>query len=105
MDEELKKSVLRTGTTTIGIVCKEGIVLAADKRGTYGSDRGVSYIASMDENKIQEVTPEIVVTTAGIASDLQKVIKIIRAELRLKELRTKTKPSVEEGFLKSQAAI
>jgi len=96
-EQEIKKHIRKTGTTTIGIVCKDGIVLAADKRGSYGGSGGVSYIASRDENKIQEVTKEIVVTTAGVASDLQKVIKIIRAELKLKELKGKRKPEIKEA--------
>jgi len=97
MDEELKKHVRKTGTTTLGIVCKDGIVLAADKRGTYGGEGGVSYIARSEENKIQKVNNQIVVTTAGVASDLQKVIKLTRAELRLKELRSKQRPTVKES--------
>ena len=28
---------LKTGTTTVGIVCKDGLVLAADKRATAGN--------------------------------------------------------------------
>jgi proteasome beta subunit len=95
--KELKKHIRKTGTTTVGIVCKEGIVLAADKRGSYGGEGGVSYIASKDEQKIQEVNENIIVTTAGVASDLQKVIKIVRAELKLKELRTKQKPTIKEA--------
>lgn len=97
MEEELKKQIRKTGTTTVGIVCKESIILAADKRGTFGGEGGVSYIASGDEDKIQEVNDRIVVTTAGVASDLQKVIKLTRAELKLKELRSKQIPSIKEA--------
>lgn len=95
--KEIKKYVRKTGTTTIGVVCKDGVVLGADKRGSYGGEGGVSYIASKNENKVQEVTDNIVVTTAGVASDLQKVIKIIRAELKLKELKSKRKPTIKEA--------
>lgn len=97
MDEDLKKHIRKTGTTTVGIVCKDGVVLAADKRGTFGGEGGVSYIASNDEKKIQQVNEWLAVTTAGVASDLQKVIKITGAELRLKELRSKQKPSIKEA--------
>ena len=97
MDTELKKHVRKTGTTTLGIVCKDGIVLAADKRGSYGGDSGVAYIAGKDENKIQEVNEGIIVTTAGVASDLQKVIKITKSELKLKQLRSKIKPSIKQA--------
>ncbi len=97
MDQELKKHIVKTGTTTLGIVCKEGIVVAADKRGTYGGDSGVSYIAGKDQEKIQEVTPEIIVTTAGTASDTRKVIKLVRAELKLKELKSRSKPTIKQA--------
>ena len=99
MDNELKKHIVKTGTTTLGIVCKEGIVIAADKRGSFGTsdNQGVSYIAGKDQKKIQEITPEIIVTTAGTASDTRKVIKLAQAELKLKELRSKTKPSVKQA--------
>jgi proteasome beta subunit len=97
MSEELKKYIRKTGTTTVGIVCKDGIVLAADKKGTFASGGGVVYIAGTDEDKIQEVNDRIIVTTAGVASDLQKVIKLTRAELKLKELRSKKTPSIKES--------
>lgn len=96
MNEELKKHIRKTGTTTVGIVCQGGIVLAADKRGTFGSGDGVSYIAGGDEKKIQEVNDRVIVTIAGVASDLQKVIKLTRAELKLKELKSKQIPTVKE---------
>lgn len=97
MNNELEKHVRKTGTTTIGIVCKDGVILAADKRGTYGGEGGVSYIASKDENKIQEVMDNIIVTTAGVASDLQRVIKLIKAEIRIKELKSKRKITIKEA--------
>ena len=97
MDEDIKKNILKTGTTTLGIVCKDGIVVAADKRGTFGGEGGVSYIAGWDLDKIEEVTPEIIVTTAGTASDTRKNIKIVRAELKLKELKSKSKPTIKQA--------
>ncbi len=97
MDEDLKKHIRKTGTTTIGVVCKEGIVLAADKRGTFGGNDGVSYIAGGEEEKIQKVNDRVIVTIAGVASDLQKVIKLTRAELKLKELKSKQLPTIKES--------
>jgi len=97
MEEDLKNNIRKTGTTTVGIVCKDGVILAADKRGTFGGESGVSYIASWEEDKIQEVNDRIIVTTAGVASDLQKIIKLTRAELKLKELKSKQKATVKEA--------
>lgn len=96
-ESELKKQVLKTGTTTVAIVCKDGIVLGADKRGTFASDGGVVYIASRNEEKIFYVNEDMIVTIAGVVSDVQKVLRITRSELRLKELRSKKKPSIKEA--------
>jgi proteasome beta subunit len=97
MDHELKKYIRKTGTTTIGIVCKDGVLLAGDRKGTYATDSGVIYIAAKDEQKVEQVNDNVIVTVAGVASDLQKVIKIVRSELKLKELKSKKKPSIKEA--------
>jgi proteasome beta subunit len=96
MDDEIKKHVLKTGTLTVGIVCSDGIVFAADNRQTYASGGGVAYIAGRDAEKVQEINERVLVTTAGGASDSRRVIKLVQAEVRLKELKTKTKMSVKQ---------
>src|SRR5690606_20639268 len=90
------KNVLKTGTLTIGIICKEGIVIAADRRQSYGGQGGgVSYIAG-SAKKVQEINERMVATTAGTASDTRRSLDIIRAEIRLKELKTRSPISVSE---------
>ena len=37
MDAELKNSILKTGTTILGIVCKDGVVMASDRQITAGN--------------------------------------------------------------------
>ena len=78
MEKELK-----TGTTTLGLVCKEGLVLAADRRATAGY-----FIASKKVEKVLKITDDIAVTIAGTVSDIQLLVKLIKAELRQKNLRT-----------------
>ncbi|MEM2933137.1 MAG: proteasome subunit beta [Candidatus Pacearchaeota archaeon] len=95
MEEELKKNVVRTGTTTVGIVCKDGVVLAADKRATMGGD-GALLIGHKKFDKILFITDKIAATTAGNVSDIQLIVKLIKAELRLKQIRTKIEPGVKE---------
>jgi proteasome beta subunit len=96
MDNEIAKHVLKTGTLTLGLVCKDGIVIAADKRQSYGAQGGgVSYISG-NADKIQQVNERMVATTAGTASDSRKVLSLLSAELRLKELRTRTKTSISQ---------
>ncbi|MEK6893997.1 MAG: hypothetical protein AABX10_00875 [Nanoarchaeota archaeon] len=97
MNEDISKHVLKTGTLTIGIVCKDGIIVAADRRQSYGAQGGgVSYLAGAAK-KVLELTDRMIATTAGTASDTRKVLDILRAEFKLKELRTKERISVPEA--------
>ncbi|MEM4331019.1 MAG: proteasome subunit beta, partial [Candidatus Pacearchaeota archaeon] len=36
MEEELKKNILKTGTSIVGLVCKEGVIIAGDRKVTLG---------------------------------------------------------------------
>jgi len=96
MDNNFEKNFLKTGTTTIGIVCKDGIVLAADKQGSYGdSQGGVHYIAG-EMKKVRSFNDDIILTIAGTASLALKAISQIKAEIKLKELREKRKATLKE---------
>lgn len=83
---------LKTGTTTVGIVCKDGIVLAADKRATAGT-----MIVDKKAEKVHVISDDFAVTIAGSVSEAQLLIKLIRAELKLKEVRTYKKPNAKEA--------
>ena len=76
----------------MGIVCKDGIVLAADKRATAGH-----MIVDKRADKVHVLSDDFAVTIAGTVSDAQLIIKLIRAELKLKEVRTYKKPSAKEA--------
>ena len=83
---------LKTGTTTIGLVCKDGIVLASDKRATSGY-----LIAWKKFDKIIQITDTVAVTVAGSVSDVQLLTKYLKAELKLKDIRTGRETSVKEA--------
>ena len=85
-------TVMKTGTTTIGIICKDGVILAADKRATAGN-----FIADKKAQKIHQVADTMGVTIAGLVSDAQLLVKLIRAELVLKKLRTNKETTVPEA--------
>ncbi len=86
------ENMLKTGTTTLGIVCKDGIVLATDKRATAGN-----MIVDKRAEKLHIINDSIAVTIAGSVSEAQLLIKLIRAELKLKEVRTHKIPTVKES--------
>ncbi len=89
-NEEIK--YVKTGTTTIGIVCKDGIVLAADKRATAGY-----LVSDKKADKIHKINDRIAVTMAGTVSDAQLLIRVVRAEAKLKEIKTYQEIKVEEA--------
>ncbi|MBW3022663.1 proteasome subunit beta [Candidatus Woesearchaeota archaeon] len=85
---------LKTGTTTIAIKCKNGIVLGADKRATVGEG---GFIVNKDVTKIHKISDNMVLTMAGSVSDVQLLIKYIKAELRLKKVRSMRDMTVKEA--------
>lgn len=87
MEENYKK----TGTTTIGIRCRDGIVMAADKRA------GAGIIVDKRAQKVYKITDYIALTMAGTASDAQLITKLISAELRLMEIRREKPVTVKEA--------
>lgn len=86
------KDITKTGTTTVGILCKDGIVLAADKRATAGY-----LIANKKFDKIISISENMAVTVAGTVSDVQLLAKYIKAELKLKQYRTNRENTVKEA--------
>lgn len=90
MDEMQHKTL--HGTTTVGIVCKDGLVMAADRRATAGN-----FIVNKKTDKIYSIAQNMVVTMAGTVSDAQLITKIIKAELSLKRIRNAREPTVKEA--------
>ncbi len=88
----MEEKTLKTGTTTVGIVCKDGIILAADRRATSGN-----LIVDKKAQKIHVINDNLALTTAGTVSDIQLLIKLIKAELKLKELKTNRMPNIKES--------
>ncbi len=83
---------MKTGTTTVAIVAKDCIVLAADKRATAGN-----FIAGKKVDKILPVAEKMALTTAGSVSDIQLLVKLIKAELSLRKLKNGRPNRVKEA--------
>lgn len=77
VDSVMSEEKLRylKGTTTVGVVCRDGVVLATDSRATAGY-----LIASKIARKIYKITDYIAFTTAGGVADTQKLVEWLRAE-------------------------
>jgi len=81
---------VETGTTTLGLVCKDGVVLAADRRATAGT-----LIAHKRTQKVYRLDDNLGLTTAGLVGDLQVLARYIRAEVELYKLKRSAHMSVE----------
>lgn len=90
--DEISKSVLKSGTSLVGIVCENGVILGADRRATAGT-----IIISKDAMKIYKINDYLASSYTGSVSDIQLTDKVLAAELRLKELKTKSRPSIQEA--------
>ena len=92
MDNKLKNSILKTGTTILGIVCRDGVIMASDRRATAGN-----LILSKNTKKAVKINDYLVMSGTGNASDIEMQKKIIAAQLKLKELKSKKRPTVKEA--------
>ena len=92
MDAELKDSILKTGTTILGIVCKNGIVMASDRQTTAGHT-----VMNKDTQKTIQINDNLLFSGCGLAAAIGRTVKIFSAELKLKELKSKTKPTVKQA--------
>lgn len=86
MAEQAKKK----GTTTVGIVYKGGVVLAADMRASAGH-----LAVHKKSKKIYKVVDSIAMTTSGAVSDSRILYEYLKAELELYLLNKKEKPTIE----------
>lgn len=66
------------GTTTIGVVCKDGVILASDTRVTMGY-----YVAHKAGKKVYKIDDHVGMTIAGTVADAQRVVDILTANARL----------------------
>jgi proteasome beta subunit len=73
---------LKTGTTTVGLVAKDCVVLASDQRATMGY-----LIANKTAKKIYKITDRIGATIAGSVADAQQIMDLLKAEAKLFEVQ------------------
>jgi len=92
MNTEIEKNIMKTGTTILTIVCKDGVVMGADRRVTAGN-----IIMGKAEQKVRQLNDYLVIAWCGNAADAALSGKVIAAELKLKELKTKSRPTVKEA--------
>ncbi len=76
-----KETEILKGTTTVGVVCRDGVILGTDTRATMGN-----YVASKRAKKVYKITDNLAMTIAGGVAVAQRVVEILRINSRLYEL-------------------
>jgi len=86
------KDELKTGTTTVGLVCKNCVILAADTRATAGN-----LIVDSVVDKVIPVSDAMAVTTAGSVSTIQLLLQYLKSELKMLKIRNSRTPTTHEA--------
>lgn len=66
------------GATTVGIVCKDGVVLGSERRVNYGY-----FVMSKSGKKVFKITEKIGAACAGIIADMQILTREVTAHLNI----------------------
>jgi proteasome beta subunit len=80
---DTKEMQLKTGTTTLGITCKDGLVLASESKASMGY-----MIANKDVQKVFPIDDKMGMTIAGMVSDAQYLVNLMKAEITLFKLES-----------------
>lgn len=75
---DIANQLVLKGTTTIGVVCKNGIILASDTRVTMGY-----YVAHKHGKKVYKIDDHLGMTIAGTVADAQRTVDILTANAKL----------------------
>jgi len=81
MDNDVTDRLVLKGTTTIGVVCKDGVILASDTRVTMGF-----YVAHKHGKKIYRIDDHLAMTISGSVADAQRTVDILTANAQLYRL-------------------
>ena len=70
--------VLKTGTTTIGVKYKDGVIMATDQRATMGN-----LVAHTDVQKLYQIGDNLGMTIAGVVGDAQLMVRYMQSEIAM----------------------
>lgn len=71
----------KTGTTTVGIAYKDGVILAAESKSTLGW-----LVSGKEVQKIHQIDDKMALTISGSVGDAQSMIRMLKAEINIYKL-------------------
>ncbi|MCJ7430713.1 archaeal proteasome endopeptidase complex subunit beta [Candidatus Bathyarchaeota archaeon] len=78
IDNDAVNRLVLKGTTTLGVVCKDGVILASDTRVTMGF-----YVAHKHGKKVYKIDDHLAMTIAGTVADAQRAVDILTVNAQL----------------------
>jgi proteasome beta subunit len=87
LDQETIEKALQSGTTTVGIIIADGVIMGTESQATAGY-----FVATKQAQKLFEINKYTAATIAGGVADCQYVINQLRALSRLKEVEEERVP-------------
>jgi len=79
---QINSKTLKTGTTTVGLVCKDAVILGTDRRATMSY-----FVASKTAEKLHKIQEHLYMTIAGGVADAMYLVDVLRAETALYQLK------------------
>jgi len=79
--KEMHNELTLKGTTTVGVVCRDGVILASDTRVTMGF-----FVAHKRGKKIYQIDDHMAMTISGTVADAQRTVDILKANAQLYKL-------------------
>ncbi len=80
----------KKGTTTIGLLCSDGVILASEKRASMGN-----LVANKDADKVLKIQDHLGLTIAGSVGDAQTLVRVMKAQTSLYEIQRGRKITVD----------
>ena len=87
LDEESLQRLIKSSTTTVGIMIKDGVVVGTESQATAGYT-----VVSKTAQKLFEINPFTCATISGGVADCQYIVNQLKAFSRLKEVEEEKIP-------------
>jgi proteasome beta subunit len=80
----------RKGTTTLGLLCSDGVILASEKRASMGN-----LVANKEADKVLKIQDHLGITIAGSVGDAQTLARVMKAQASMYEIQRGRKITIE----------
>jgi proteasome beta subunit len=81
MDTKQEMDTKKAGTTTVGLVCRDCIILGSESKSTLGW-----LVSGKEVQKIYAVDDKMALTISGSVGDAQAMIRLLKAEINIYKL-------------------